>query len=235
MDNISLMISITNRDELSEIAAVFTQHDVSVLFVSLGRGTSPVAPVPKAVCHAVVTAESWKTVKADLEQKHQIDLPNRGIVFTIPMSSAGGMKALTMLAGDQKFEVGEESVLKDTKYELILAIANAGHSDEVMDAARSAGAKGGTVVHAKGSGRKGTEEFFGVTLATEKDLIYIVLLKELKNSVMKAIMDSCGLSTPAKTVVMSLPVTSTAGMRFYEMQELDKDTEEISRETAGNS
>ena len=58
-------------------------------------------------------------------------------------------------------------------YELIVVILNEGHSDMVMDAARSAGAGGGTVLHAKGTGAIGTEKFFGVTLANEKDVIYI--------------------------------------------------------------
>ena len=62
----------------------------------------------------------------------------------------------------------------DFSHELIMAIMNEGYSDTVMDAARSAGAGGGTVLHAKGTGRARAEKFFGVSLADEKDVVYIV-------------------------------------------------------------
>ena len=61
----------------------------------------------------------------------------------------------------------------DFSHELIMAIMNEGYSDTVMDAARSAGAGGGTVLHAKGTGRARAEKFFGVSLADEKDVVYI--------------------------------------------------------------
>lgn len=65
--------------------------------------------------------------------------------------------------------------MKDTKYELLVVIANHGYSDLIMDAARGAGAAGGTVIHAKGTGMEGAEKFLGISLAAEKEMIYIVV------------------------------------------------------------
>ena len=223
MNELYFMISITNREELKDTLAIFEKHGVGVAFVSLGRGTAIINAAPKAVCGAVITGENWKKVKKSLEQEMKIDLPHRGIVFIIPLSAAGSLRQLSLLAGTQKFTTGEESVLKNTKYELIIAIANAGYSDAVMDAAREAGAKGGTVVHAKGTGTTGTEDFLGVTLASEKEMIYIVATTELKEPIMQSIKESCGLGKPAKAVLLSLPVTETAGLRFFELQEEGKD------------
>ena len=225
MSEMYFMISITNREELKDTLAIFEKHGVGVAFVSLGRGTALVNATPKAVCGAVITGENWKKVKRSLEQEMKIDLPHRGIVFIVPLSGAGSLRQLTLLSGTQEFTTGEESVLKNTKYELIIVIANAGHSDAVMEAARAAGAKGGTVVHAKGTGQTGTEDFLGVTLATEKEMIYIVAASEVKKNIMQSIKDSCGLGTPAKAVLLSLPVTETAGLRFFEMQEHDEEQE----------
>lgn len=75
----------------------------------------------------------------------------------------------------------------DFSHELIMAIMNEGYSDTVMDAARSAGAGGGTVLHAKGTGRARAEKFFGVSLADEKDVVYIVAHAEEKAAIMQAI------------------------------------------------
>ena len=85
-----------------------------------------------------------------------------------------------------------------------------------MDAARGAGAYGGTVIHAKGTGMEQAEKFMGVSLAAEKEMIFIVAKKEQKNDIMKAVMEQAGLDTKAKSIVFSLPVTDTAGLRLLE-------------------
>ena len=86
----------------------------------------------------------------------------------------------------------------------------------VMDAARSAGAYGGTVIHAKGTGMELAEKFMGVSLASEKELVLIVTKTELKNPIMQAIMKDAGLQTKAKSIAFSLPVSDTAGLRLVE-------------------
>ena len=101
-------------------------------------------------------------------------------------------------------------------YELILAIANEGHTDDVMDAARSAGAAGGTILHGKGTGSAAAEKFFGLTIAAEKELILIVSRAEEKAAIMKAILERTGPGTEAGAIVFSLPVTRTAGFSLIE-------------------
>lgn len=106
--------------------------------------------------------------------------------------------------------------MKDTVYELIVVISNQGYTELAMDAARSAGAYGGTVIHAKGTGMEQAEKFMGVTLASEKEIIFIVAKKEQKNDIMKAVMEQAGMQSKAKSIVFSLPVTDTAGLRLME-------------------
>ena len=99
------------------------------------------------------------------------------------------------------------------KHELIVVILNEGYSDFVMDAARSAGAGGGTVLHAKGTGSRRAEKFFGVSLAEEKDLIYIVAHSDEKAAIMRAISEAAGPGTKAGAICFSLPISSVAGLR----------------------
>ena len=108
--------------------------------------------------------------------------------------------------------------MKNTKYELIIVIANQGYSELVMEAARAQGAGGGTVIHAKGTGLEKAEKFLGVSIADEKEMIFIVAKSEMKNSIMRSIMEKAGLESKAKSVVFSLPVTDTAGLRLQEIQ-----------------
>ena len=87
-----------------------------------------------------------------------------------------------------------------------------------MDAARKAGAAGGTVIHARGTGMERAEKFLGVSLASEKDVIFVVTKTSQKNAIMEAIMKHAGMETKAKAIVFSLPVSSTAGLRLLESE-----------------
>lgn len=83
------------------------------------------------------------------------------VSFIVPLSSVGGRKTLQFLVNEQEFEKEEETSMKDTDYELLVAIANQGYIDTVMDAARSAKAGGGTVIHAKGTGMELAKKYLG--------------------------------------------------------------------------
>lgn len=97
-------------------------------------------------------------------------------------------------------------------YEMIIAVANQGYTEPIMEAARSAGAGGGTVIHAKGTGMEGMGRFFGMSLAAEKEMIFIVVSQEQKKAVMQSIMEQAGMESKAKTFLFSVPVSSAAGM-----------------------
>ena len=60
------------------------------------------------------------------------------------------------------------------------------------------------------------EQFLGFSLASEKETVLIVVPTVKKNQIMKAIMEQAGLTTDAKAIAFSLPVTATAGMRLTE-------------------
>ena len=111
-------------------------------------------------------------------------------------------------------------------YSLIVAILNRGFSDVAMSAARSAGAKGGTVISAKSSGLHEEETFFGISILPEKEVVLILTSDDTKNAIMRAIMDESGTGTKAGAIVFSLPVTDTAGMRMMEEIEEELQSEE---------
>ncbi len=224
MSQLFLMVAIIDRNHTKEFAEFYETYGIFVNFVMLGKGTAGnevldyfgLENTEKSVIFSVVSLESWKRIKSGLQKKMHIDVPGTGIAFVIPMSSIGGKRQLEFLTENQIFEIEEESTLKDTKYELLVVIANQGYTELIMDAARKCNAGGGTVIHAKGTGMQGAERFLGVTLAAEKEIIYIVARKEDKNAVMKVIMEEAGMNSKAKSIVFSLPVTSTAGMRLME-------------------
>ena len=215
----------TDRRTADAFLQLYEAHGVNVTLRTVGTGTAVqetlstlgLEKTEKAVLLAVVTAQTWQEVQRDLRRKMRIDVPGTGIAFTVPLSSIGGKRALGFLTEHQTLTWKEESTLKDTRYELLLVIANQGYTGSIMDAARAAGAGGGTVIHAKGTGMEGAAPFLGMELVNEKELVLIVSRTAQKNRIMKAIMD--GADRRAGAIVFSLPVTDTAGLRLLEEEE----------------
>lgn len=224
MGNLYMMTTIADRKDAPKYAEVFRNNNLHIMFVSLGYGTATNEVLDylgfdsreKAVTFCILEESSWLTVKKQMEKKLKIDAPGGGISFITPLSSIGGKKTLPFLIEKEDYQKEEESTLKNTDHELIIAIAEHGYTEMVMDAAREAGAYGGTIIHAKGTGMEAAEKFMGVHLASEKELIYIVTKTAQKNAIMQAIMTKAGMTTKAKAIVFSLPVTDTAGLRLIE-------------------
>ena len=220
MSELYFMMTITSRDMLPKFLEAFDKNNLPIGFVSLGYGTAKddildmlgLVRSEKAVGMTVVTGAGWEEAKWYLRKKMYIDVPDTGISFILPMSSIGGKRELAFLTARQNYRQGEESVMKDTTMELLVVVSNQGHNDLVMDAARGAGAYGGTVIHARGTGMNQAELFFGVSLASEKDLTFIVTKKNQRNAIMSAIMKEAGMDTPAQSIVFSLPVTDAVGL-----------------------
>ena len=224
MGNLFLMTTIVDRKVAKKYSELYKENEQHVMFVTLGSGTAAneildylgLENTEKAVIFSMQEESAWEKIKKQLQQKLKIDAPGGGIAFTIPLSSIGGKKTLQFLLEGQNYQKEEESTLKDTVHELIVVIADQGNIELIMDAARGAGAYGGTVIHAKGTGMEQAEKFMGVSLAAEKEMIFIVTRKEQKNEIMRAIMKKAGLNSRAKSIVFSLPVTDTAGLRLIE-------------------
>ena len=224
MGNICLMTTIVDRKIIEKYLTLYRENDLHIMYVTLGMGTATnevmdylgLDSAEKAVAFSVVEEETWQTVKKQLRKKLQIDAPGGGIAFTIPLSSVGGRKTLEFLLEKENYQKQEESTLKNTEYELIVVISQQGYTDVIMDAARGAGAYGGTIIHAKGTAGEVANKFMGVTIADEKEIVYIVAKSNQKNDIMKAIMEKAGLNSKAKAVCFSLPVSDTAGLRLLE-------------------
>lgn len=228
MNELYLMITIADRSMTKRYLSVYEECGINITFTTVGYGTAAsemlayfgLEESEKAVILSVVTDATWQQAKKELERRMQIDVPGTGIAFIIPLSAMGGKKALYYLTDGQNYEIGEETTLKDTKYELIIVIANQGYSNVIMDAARSEKAGGGTVIHAKGTGAERAEKFLGVSLVKEKEMVFIVARSEKKHRIMQAIMDSAGLDSKAQAITFSMPVSAVAGMRLVEADEL---------------
>ena len=97
-------------------------------------------------------------------------------------------------------------------YEVIFCIVNAGYSELVMDAAKEVGARGGTVLHAKGTANKEAEQFFKITIQPDKEIVKILVPKDIKDSVLHAIYKNAGLKSEGSGIAFSMPVNQVVGL-----------------------
>ena len=222
---LSYLITIVPRSACEDFTAFFKKKGVPLTLRMLGVGTARdnirrllgLAETEKEVFMCAIPDAKAQELMRDLVLEMDMDVVGRGITYTIPISSIVGATTLQYLGGLNS-PAKEETKMNEKKqsYELIVIITNKVYVETVMDAAYAAGAGGGTVVHAHGAGSENAEKFFGVSLAPEKEMIFIVAKKEQKNQIMQAIMEKAGLDSKAKSIVFSLPVTDTAGLRLIE-------------------
>lgn len=102
--------------------------------------------------------------------------------------------------------------MNKSKYELVLCIVNAGFSETVMDAAKEVGARGGTVIHARGTANREAEQFFNITIQPDKELVMILVPSEIKDNVLHALYQGAGLKTAGQGIAFSLPVDDVVGL-----------------------
>ncbi len=133
----------------------------------------------------------------------------KGIAFTVPLTGASG--AAFALNGT-KPETEEITEMNEAKYELIITIVNRGGFEAVKDAAKAAGARGGTLLHGLGLGGAEAEKFLGISIQPEKDVVLVVVPKEDREKVMNGILETAGLLTENRGICFSMPVDSALGL-----------------------
>ena len=97
-------------------------------------------------------------------------------------------------------------------YEVVFCIVNAGYSDVVMDAAREVGARGGTVIHARGTANKEAEQFFHITIQPDKEIVMILVPTDIKDDVLHAIYRNAGLKSEGQGIAFSMAVDNVVGI-----------------------
>ena len=97
-------------------------------------------------------------------------------------------------------------------HEAIFCIVNSGYSELVMDAAKKLGARGGTVINARGTASKDAEKFFNITIEPEKEIVMILVPSAIKDDVLHALYQEAGLDTPGQGIAFALPVDSVVGL-----------------------
>jgi nitrogen regulatory protein PII len=201
---------------------VYKSSDVPILILTHGQGTAKsvvyevlgCGGLKKTVSVSIQTKAMTKHLLKQLSDRIEFNKPFTGIAFTINVSSVSNILSKLCVQAEENIKIGSEDMDSTHKepYHLIVTIVNSGFFDQVMEAAKEAGASGGTVIHARGLGSKEARKYLGITIQPEKDLVLILTPKDKKLAIMENIMHKAGLNTAGTGICFSLPVDSAVGV-----------------------
>ena len=211
--NIKLLTTIVDRGQGEKIAAICRRQQLTFHLVCLGLGTASseildwfgLGETDKDVVLTLASSQKVSAMLSIFSDELHIKRPGKGIAFSIPLSGITG--SLFQALSEESTPL-EESI----KFELVIAVVNPGYCDQAVTAARGAGATGGTAIHARDVSHESAEKFFGISIQQEREIVAILIKKEIKQAVMQAINLAVGSKTPAKGLIFALPVDDLIGL-----------------------
>lgn len=220
---LNYLILITDREHEEKYLEFFKAHGICRVHSSLSHGTAneklldffSIERIEKVTLEAFVRDDLKEALVRDMYLEMNIAAQGAGVAVFVPIDCIGGTSALQYFVGADTIEKKEKKDMSETKNVLIITVVDKGNTDLVMEAARGAGASGGTVVKARGTGAE-LAKFFGVSISEEKEMIYIVANRAARDEIMHAIMEKAGSNTEAHGVLFSLPVDSVVGIKHFE-------------------
>lgn len=222
-----LIVLITTPKLAEKAAELFDRGRVPVQCQFHAEGTASseimellgLGSVEKTVMLSVLPKPFGDGMMKKLKKELKIGFSNSGIAASVPLQSGSNflIRMIESLRGDSSvggkiFGKGERETVNAYDYSVILAIVNRGFSEDVMNAARAAGAGGGTVINSRRLVNEETMRFWGISIQQEREIVGIIARAEDKTEIMRAITANCGAHSDANGIVMALPADNVIGL-----------------------
>lgn len=230
---LGLVITVVAHGQAGAIEDRLKKADCALMLRTHGSGTATSEfyealgfnDSKKQILFSVVRKDRWPELAANLEKRFAVSPYARGISFFVSINSISGVSVYKMLANKQQIDytikrkqrkealaMTQVTTAIKKEYVAIFAIVNSGFTDLVMDAARANGARGGTIINARGTGNKEIEKFFGVVITPEKEIVMILVPESISDAIITAINKQAGIDTKGQGIIFSLPVDDVAGL-----------------------
>lgn len=212
---IFLMITFVEHGGGSSLSEYYQQNGVSCHFQCKGHGTASselldILGVGSAERDILISIGAKADVENLILKIKDDDLNDfeagRGIVCTMPITGLNQIVTAAILSKSLGETMEGDMHMEKADHSLILIIVNQGHTDEVMNTARGAGARGGTVIRSRWAGSEESTNFYGMTFQEEKEILAIIVSQENRNAIMEMINKQHGLKTKAGAIICSLGI-----------------------------
>lgn len=220
---VKLLVGVVSAGDAAEVSQLCNSVGAALSYSFEAFGTAQTAildylglgETSKRVILSLIPESAEKAILEGIQKEMALYLVGKGICFTLPLTGVSSIVANGLLKGaPQEKNNGREGKMKeDTRmYDLIIAAMQSGFADDAMNAAREAGAAGGTLIHATTLNNRKAEQLIGVTLQQETEVLMILTRREGKLAIMRAVQETAGLKTDAGGVLFSLPVDNLIGV-----------------------
>ena len=221
MDHVSLLtdyqllVTIVNFGLGSKVLKIAKQYGINGGTIILGKGThkKPIleflelAETRKEIVLMIAPLRVVNPTLEALNVKLKLEKPNHGIAFVIPVAKFMGMGKY-----DRTLKLSEGGDIM-TEYQAIFTVVDKGRGQEVVDAATLAGAKGATIINARGSGIHETSKLFNMEVEPEKEMVLILAKHEIVPDVIQTISTKLDLEKPGNGILFVQEVHQTYGIR----------------------
>ena len=216
MDNLSLLIMIFDKKLEKKYKTLLHHNKVKYNVLLYGTGTASKSvleyfglnEIRRDIILSIMPYKLGKYILNELEVKFKISEPGNGIGFLMPISSS----TKNMQDVYKTTEV-EDIYMEEENKHLIITITEEGYAEEVMNAAKKVGARGGTTLNGRGLDTDKIVKFLGIKIEPEKDVVLILADSDIRNKIMESILESCGLKTLGRGICFSLPVSHVVGLK----------------------
>ncbi len=209
---LELITIISSFGKASKILSSAKAHGVSGGTVLLGYGTIHhgflnmlgLRDIRREILHIVVDESTVDNLMYDLNKEFQFEKPNHGIVFTSSVCEITGASSLSC--------DGNNLIQEEPMYQSITVIVDKGNGENVIDAATSAGSRGGTIINARGSGIHETQRVFGIEIEPEKEIVLIIAKTESVDGIVTTIAEKLELDKPGNGILYIQKLNKTYGI-----------------------
>ncbi len=222
--SIQLLMLVTTPRSADKAAEIFNKNSLPVQYCINAQGTASsemidilgLGSIDKKIFVSAVPKQCADMMLTKLHYDLHLSAANSGIAFTIPLTGANKLLFKIMQDSADKNNISDkgkdDSTVTQPKYSLIVSIVDRGFSTKVMDAARQAGARGGTVIHSRQFANEDLANW-GISFNEEKDIVLILALADNKINIMHEISEKCGMHSEARGTVLSLPIDGVMGLQ----------------------
>ncbi|MDE7220616.1 MAG: hypothetical protein K2O45_13525, partial [Oscillospiraceae bacterium] len=214
-ERMALIMSIVERGSGGRLVKLYNKNQIFTHIRCEGQGTATseildilgLGGSEKDILLSITTCTAARVLLDKLDDELRGAAPGRGIAFTVPLSAVSSLIAAYIDIKTKPESEGTGNMDNQVKNSMILVTVNQGYTEAVMDTARKAGARGGTIIRGRWAGDESFAQSSGITtLQAEKELIFIVAPTEIRNRIMDAISKAHGLRTEAGAMVTAVGV-----------------------------
>lgn len=216
---VEVVAAVVDVEQGEKVLRIYREEQAPVDFVCMAHGTARtemldllgIGETAKAVVFCLAASGQAQRILNRLGKELQMRYPGRGIAFTIPVSGIGRRWHSLLTQADEQEEI-QMNKSEQTGFDVVAVVMERGYTNVAMDAARKAGARGGTVISARGIAENEVKRFFGIEIQAEKEIVFLVVKSAEKKQIMTELMRAVGTRTRSHGLILSMPVSDAIGL-----------------------